>query len=79
MGIVGDRNLLKRGLDGEKKTYANSGRLCQESEEVETQFPVRRKCNTRRDHENNYSEFLARILKAERPRDEEDGHWCECL
>ena len=62
-----------------KRTYCDSGCLCKESDEVETQFPMRCKCNTRRNHENNYSEFPTRVLKAECPRDEEDGHWCECL
>jgi len=49
-------DLVRRGLD---RTYGDSGCLCQESNEVETQFSVRRKRHTSRDHENNYSEFLS--------------------
>lgn len=71
--VGGSAQMARNSTHGDRSCLSN------EADEVELELALRGKCDTARDHEDNDGEPLAWLLQLERPRDEEDRNWCECL
>ena len=50
-----------------RRTYSYCSGLNEETDKVETHFPVRGEGDTSRNHEHDYRELLVRVLDAECP------------
>lgn len=60
-------------------TYGNGSGLGEETEQVEVKLSVRGHGNTARNHQHNCSQPAVRVLEAECPLNEKNGHWVESL